>query len=253
MGLRAGDFDILSYLWEQLPKSPDPDHVTYTAADIDTLWHMGFVDVDQCPLATWRQAFATARQPDGNFRLTREDFLSLDRYRYKGEIYAPFDAELINAGQYTDEGFQELVEQSLVPSCSLSRGALAGLVDGLKAKVRQPNGLLRIEALAKREIARWLKEHPSPLRRLELLFSAMLEAQAAQLGDVGTPPAAKSPEQIARVEASTFTMLSANDPKDRKHALQGLTKAKQTPPPPEPTGGGTPLKHLRRSRRGVLS
>ncbi|MBI4236899.1 MAG: hypothetical protein HY696_00600 [Deltaproteobacteria bacterium] len=253
MGLRAGDFDILSYLWDQLPKSPDPDHVTYTAADIDTLWHMGFVDIGLCPLTTWRQAFATNRQPDGKFLLTREDFLSLDRYRYKGEIYAPFDADLINEGQYTDEGFQELVEQSLVPSCSLGRAELGGLVDGLKARIRQPNGLLRIEALAKREIARWLKKHPSPLRRLELLFSAMLEAQAEALGDVGTPPAAKSPEQIARVEASTFTMLSAHDPKDRQRALHDLTKAKDAPSPPTPTGGGTPLKQLRRSRRGVLS
>lgn len=247
MALRAADLDILSFLWERLPK-PDGVHIHYTRADVDSLWHLGIVDTTTCPLPTWRSAFTPFADPKSGYRLNRADFLSLDRYRYKGEIFAPFDARLINEGQYTDAGFDELVQLSITPSCSLSRTELTERTKNLKHRIRQPNGLFKIDALVKKEIGRWIEQFPSPTRRLELLFAAMINAHASRLASGG-----KSSGSAAESDApfSAFSWLPTDLSQTHIKALRTLEQARSPEELHVDPIGTTPLHKIRRSPKGI--
>ena len=253
--VKAGDFDVLGYLWEQMPKGPDDDHITYSIADLELLWQMGFVDTEQFSLEAWRAAFAPFKRAEGYFLLARPDFLALDRYRYKGELYAPFDATLINEGQYTDEGFQELVDQSIAPSCSLARAALHAHVLRWAATMRLPNNLLRVSKEIKITIGKLLEESPSPLRRMELLFAHLFEQRVRDLKSGKVAPTPATLEQFAHTQASTFSMLSTHEDAAKTAALKKIEKSRpaddRTHPPRDGGTPGTPLAKIRRSRRGM--
>ncbi len=244
----AAEFDILSDIWDQSPKSPDEDHITYTEDDIKILWLMGFVDTEKYSMETWIGAFAPYRQPDNNYILNRTEFVALDKYRYKGEIYALFDAMLIHEGKYTDEGLQQLVENSIIPECGLPRVEVLKRMDTIKDEQRTPDGLIKIDRAVKQRIAGWLDDNPSPLRRLEMLFEAGLKSGEIDLSAVTLP----GPNRAAQAEASTFSLLSSQPEISRKQALQKLEKTKIISPtlPDDP---GTPLHKIRRSRRGLKS
>ncbi|MBI2346828.1 MAG: hypothetical protein HYV03_08165 [Deltaproteobacteria bacterium] len=248
MPLSAEAFNVLEFVWEQLPKAPDGEHVNFSKADIEALWHYGFVDTLAVPIASWHAAFDPHRQPDGAYLLNQADFLAKERYRYRGEIHVPFDARKINEGLYTDEGLQELIDESVAPSVWAPAGTFDQFLAGLKTGTRQPDGLIRIDMAAKQRIRQFIDQYPSPLRRLELIFDAMIAQQLA--GAAGAMPAAATPDQAARVEASTFTMLPDHPIAAKGKALKGLEKARDAAPvdPAKPTA---PLKALRRSRKGV--
>lgn len=252
--VKSGDFDVMRYLWEKQPREDDQDYIIYTLDDIDVLWELGFVDAENVSLDEWRASFATYQQSDSTYKIREHDFLALDKYRYKGEIYAPFDAELINEGQYTEEGFQELVDLSIKPEIGLSAQEFAEKIDSLKQRYKEANGLISIRTAAKAEIAHWLEEYPSPLRRMEIIFMGMVESFAYEW-TADENPVARSPQQIAQVEASAFTMLSSSDSEAKSNALKALQKVKDNSPTPDDSGGsgGMKLGSLKRSRRGIKS
>lgn len=251
----AGDFDVMSYLWEEFPKAPDADHVTLSGEDVALLWHMGFVDTVRVSFDQWCQLFDDNFH-EGKYVLSRDEFFSMDQYRFTGELYAPFDAMAINEGQYTDEGFQDLVAASITPSCGLSASELGKLLDDLKGRMRQPNGLLEINPAVKREIALWLNEHPSPLRRLEITFTTLLDMNAipyeSSESPSPTPPStAVRPEHLAKIQASTFSLMSTSPEATRRAALKNLEKARLPEAPvSSPTKESVPLKSIQRNRRG---
>lgn len=252
MALTAGDFHAMEFIWTQMHKAPDAGHITLTQNDIDALWFCGFVDTGRHPLASWRAAFDGHRGPDGHYVLSETDFLSKDHYRYQGEIHVPFDALKINEGMYTDEGFQELLDDSIAPSTRAPAASFDRFFTALKQVARQPSGLLKIDLSVKRQIRQFIDQHPSPLRRLELIFDAMLREETWDFALTGDPPAAVAPEQVARVEASTFTMLPDNPMVAKGKALKALQKTRTAiGPGDDPTKPTRPLKQLRRSRKGM--
>ncbi|MBI2342990.1 MAG: hypothetical protein HYV02_01425 [Deltaproteobacteria bacterium] len=248
--MKAADIDMCEYLWGHIPKAPDSEHITYLDVDIELLWQLGFVDTTQFAMEAWQNAFAPFRTTQGTYILSKPDFMTLDHYRYQGELYAPFEPRLINEGQYTDEGFQELVDASIAPSCGWNHRTLQQQIDTLKKEIRQPGGLLTVDRTAKARIQQWLEEHPSPLRRLELLFATMLATELAL-----NPDGPATPQQLARAEASTFSMLSNTVGAEKQRALKALEKAKlpASVGPDRPEDRGPRLKAIRRSRRGIRS
>lgn len=251
MPLTTDTFNVMEFLWEQLPKHPDPEHLTLSQADLDALWEGGFVNATVYDRAAWRAAFDAHRLPDGRYLLTEADFLAKDRYRYQGEIHVPFDALKINEGYYTDEGLQELIADSIAPSVRAPDNRFAEWIGTLKETTRESNGLLRIDMAAKRRIRDWINRYPSPLRRLELTFDAMIQQQLYNAALTGALPAATTPEQVAHVEASTFTMLPDHPIEAKSRALKALQQALPQASPSQPKNPGTPLKRLTRSRKGA--
>ncbi len=258
MTLTLSDFNGMELFWDRLPKQPDEDHITLSQEELDTMWEAGIVDTKEYPIATWRAAFDVHRQADGTYLLNKEEFLSKETYRYKGEIMLPFDAMQINEGKYTDEGLNELFDASIAPSCSLSPAELRKFMDDLKTLFKEPNGLVKIGREAKIQIRDMIDQNPSPLRRLELTFDVLINNQVSQgmPADSGEFVAVSqhelSPEQIAKVQASSFSMQPSNIGEEKWRALGKIEKrSKKAEKASVHDKTSTTIKKAKRSRKGL--
>lgn len=246
------EFNVMDSIWQTSEKAED-GCLYYPLAFIDFLWDQGFVDTLAHPREEWRAAFEPFKQADGLYKITHAEFLTLDKYRYTGPIHIPFDAMRINEGKYTDEGLDQLVRDSIAPSCHLATAALQQWINDLKKEFRQPDDLILIKAPAKQKIKKLLDEAPSPLRHLEFLFDNLLsqkgiekevEAGAQKLSRVATP------EQQVTLQQSTFTTGAASFAEMQAKRLKDVTKT-STPKFEEATPGGELLKKVKRSKKGL--
>lgn len=243
----------MEFIWQSVDKEPDGS-VCYPPEMVDFLWDYGFVDTLKISKETWRQAFEPFKQKEGHYKLTRDAFLSLDKYRYDGEIRIPFDAMRINEGKYTDEGFGQLVGESVAPSCALESADLQQFVENLKKEFRQPDDLILIKAPAKLKIRKLLDDNPSPLRHLELMFDEMLKKRGiAQEIDEGLEKiaATATPEQRAKLQASAFAMGPTSLAESQSVKLKQMTQAKPAETTPPPDTSGEPLKNIKRTKKGL--
>jgi hypothetical protein len=252
MTLKLDQFDVMEYLWDTLDKAEDGLHIRYTSSDIEQLWLMGFVDTAQHSLEAWKAAFEPHRQPDGDFLISRDAFLALDRFRYRGEIRIPFDPMLINEGMYTDEGLDDLVNASIAPSCRLPREKLQEFFETLKRDFREPNRLILIARPAKERIKTLLDANPSPLRNLELLLDQMLATRGAEIGEEIDRAEIDAATMKAAMQTSSFSAQPATQTEAKAKGLQALQKSLKRPAAAEVEGTPkTELKRIRRSRKGM--
>ena len=260
MTMLLDDFNGMELLWEHLPKRPDDSHVTLTDADIEWIWQSGMVDTKKYPIEAWSRAFDAHKLPDGSYLVSKTEFLEKEIYRYKGEIMIPFDALLVNEGKYTNEGLKELFDLSVGPSCSLSNAELDKFLEGLKKRSLDPSGTIRIDKTAKLELRELIEKYPSPLRRLELMFDAIIrgvEDPGPDNIDLGTAAAKSagtgqlSQEQIARVQVSSFSASPASITEKRFEGLKELVKKKAKETEKSQAKETTPLTKVKRSRKGM--
>lgn len=236
-------FNGMQLIWDDLPKSPDENHVTLTINDIDAMWHLGIVDTGRFNLETWRRAFDSHKEAGGTYLLKEKEFLAKETYRYKGEIMVPFDAMKINEGKYTDEGLQELFNLSILPSSSLPSPELSKFLTELKNEFREADSLIKIDSRAKFKIKALLDTNPSPLRRLEILFDNLIK-EAAASGQIPTQPVA-----LAKAQSSTFSLSAISEAEIQGQKLSKLEK--KSAPKELKKEGGVELKKVKRSRKGM--
>lgn len=244
--------NVMDLIWESVDKAED-GKVRYPLAFIDFLWDHGFVDTKKYSKPVWRSAFDPFKQGEDLYCLTRDSFLSLDKYRYTGEIRIPFDAMMINEGKYTDEGFAQLVGDAVAPSCTLEPKTLQTFIEELKNEFRQPDGLLLIQIQAKMKIKKLLEEFPSPLRRFEIVFDEMFKAKetAKKVGETAQRGSiTATPEQLAQLQTSTFSQGATSVAEEQAHRLRQMTQAKAKMPENH-FEGGDPLKKIKRSKKGI--
>ncbi|MBN1282499.1 MAG: hypothetical protein JXA24_01855 [Proteobacteria bacterium] len=252
MALHLDQFDVMEYLWSTLEKSPDGRHLRYTEFDVEQLWAMGFVDTARINMQEWKAIFEPMRQADGTFLLTRDQFMSLDRWRYRGEIRIPFDAMMINEGKYTDDGLDELVEASIAPSCILPEAELRASVEKLKEEFRGPDGLILVKGPAKTRIKKLLDKYPSPLRNLEILLNHMLKTKGEEVHDAVERAEIDAVSAAAAMQASSFTAAPATRVEAKAEGLRALEKARRTEKAAEAEGKPkTELRKIRRSVKGM--
>lgn len=252
MSLELGTFDVMSYLWDTMEKTEDGNHIIYTEADVETLWQMGFVDTERFPLPAWRTAFDAYVQPDGSFLLSKDAFLSLDTYRYRGEIRVPLDAMMINEGKYTDEGLKELFSSSVAPSVDLPTDEVHRFFEQLTRDFRDERGLIIIGPEAKRRIAMLLEDYPSPLRNLEILFDRMMTGvEGEEAGTLAQEASRVDQERNLTRGTSAFHTAAANVSESSARELQKMTKAKAKTSLSDDAAPSTPLKKIRRSPKGT--
>lgn len=242
----------MEVIWASSEKEKD-GCLHYPPPLIDFLWDNGFVDTEKFNPEEWRQAFEAFKQKDGNYKISHDEFMTLDKYRYDGPIRIPFDPEKINEGKYTDEGFGQLVQSSIAPSCGLPPSELKQCIDDLKQEFRQDDDLVLIKAAAKQKIKKLLDEFPSPLRRLEIIFDRMMRSAGKQKEietlDQATQMTA-TPEQAAAIQKSTFSAGALSVAETKAKALREITQAQSKEEPPA-NGGGEELKSIKRSKKGL--
>lgn len=251
MPLELSNFNVMEHLWNTLEKTPDGQHVRYTEQDVDQLWWMGFVDTEKVSLAKWRAVFEPLRQPDGSFLLSKDDFLAMDPYRYKGEIRIPFDPMMINEGKYTNEGLDDLVYASIAPSCKLPRNELEKFMDGIKKDFRQSDGLILIKKTAKQRIKAMLDQNPSPLRNLEVLLDQMITERADAEHMIDEAEASAAAMEAAR-QASHFSATPTTKTEKKAKDLKAIEKAHKAAATIESDEKPkVELRKIRRSRKGM--
>ena len=245
-------FNSIEFIWNSLEKTEDGQKVRYYPEDAAFLWDYGFVDTGQFSKHDWLKALTPFQQPDGTFVLNHDEFLTLDRYRYQGPVKITFDPMKINEGRYTDEGFQELVDHSIAPSCGLPAMEFKTKIDDLKKEFRQGDGLILLKQPAKLKIRAWLEEFPSPTRRRELMFDDFLKDTGYfQKAEAESQKASlvASPEQQAAIQASTFSQVPTTRTEAQAKAFKAMAKSK---PKPQAKGPATTeLKKVKRSRKGL--
>ena len=251
MPFELGQFAVMEYLWSTLEKTPDGKAIRYLPIDIEMLWKMGFVDTEKFPMDQWKLVFEPYRQGDGSFLLEKDAFLALDKYRYKGEIHIPFDAMRINEGYYTDEGLHELFDASVAPSCNYDGERLKAFLDALKETFRSPDGLIRIDVEAKKQIRNLIEKNPSPLRNLEIMFDQMIaQGKGKEMGEKVELADTEMATARAAIEASSFTASPTSRSEAAAKNHERLEKAKKARAAAE-TEEGVHLRKIRRSRKGM--
>lgn len=246
MVMTLEDFNGMEILWHEIPKHPDEHHVTLTIVDVDAMWHLGIVDTKQYSLEKWRLAFDAHKQPDDTYLLSKEEFLTKESYRYRGEVMIPFDSMRINEGKYTDEGLQELFELSIIPSCSLGASEMQKFIEELGNEFREPSGLIKIDSRPKMKIRDMINNYPSPLRRLELLLDNLIK-EAITKGEL---PPDFSASQLAKIQASSFSLQPTSKALASADALRSLEKARPSGNAHIDKTAGVDLKKIKRSRKG---
>lgn len=252
MAFLLDQFDVMEHLWGTIDKTEDGKFVHYDEIDVHQLYINGFVDAEQFTLNEWMSAFEPFRQADGTFLLNKDNFLALDKYRYKGEIRIPFDAMKINEGKYTDEGLDDLINASIAPSCKLPPEKLKEFFDTLKKDFRQADGLILIKADAKTRIKTLLDNNPSPLRNLELLLDHMISERGGEMeGEIDRAELDAATMQAAKA-ASSFSEGPTTKTEAKAMGLKALTKARKGKAKGELKGKKkTELKRIKRSRKGM--
>lgn len=251
MSFTLEDFNGMELMWEQFQNRKQGSHIRLSAAEVDEMWNCGIIDTARFSIAQWRAAFDQHRQPDGSYLVTKEEFLDKEKYRYKGEIMVPFDAMLINEGKYTDEGLKELVDESIAPSCSLSISELNKFIEGLKNEFRdRETNLIKIESPAKIKIKNLILAHPSPLRRLELIFDYMLSNLEKDSTFLQTNAGDITARQLIKIQMSSFSMSALNIGEEKFKALSKIEKRAQKKEELVETKPSTELKKIKRSRKG---
>jgi hypothetical protein len=251
MSLILADSDVMENIWESMEKTADGKHVRYSDIDVEQLWHIGFVDTEAYDMQTWKAVFDPYKQPDGSFIVSRDQFMALDQYRYKGEVFIPFDPMLINEGLYTDEGLDELVWASIAPSCSFSKEDLKEFFDELKKDLRQQDGLILIRDEAKMRINSLLRLYPSPLRNLEMMIDEMITTKGQHLEGLIDVAEEKAIGREAARQFSRFSSSPTTKTEMKAMQLDKITKAKKREE--KAADDGKPkveLRRISRSRKG---
>ena len=251
MAFLLDQFDVMEHLWSTLEKTEDGKHIEYIEVDITHLWWMGFVDTENVSMDQWMEVFEPYRQADGTYLLDKDNFIALDRYRYKGEVHVPFDAMKINEGKYTDEGLDDLINASIAPSCGLPREKLNEFFATLKRDFRQPDKLILIKFDAKQRIKTLIDSNASPLRNLELILDNMIAQRGAEMdGEIDRAELDAAAMQAAK-QASSFSESPTTKSEAKAKGLEALTKARKQAVGEIEGKPKTEVKKIRRSRKGM--
>lgn len=222
-------------LWEQVakPAADGQKQITYkTDQDLLFLYANGFVDFRKFTLADWIKAFDDSKQKDGSYRVTRQQWLAKDKYRFTGAIGEPFDPQRLKEREYTEQEFSQILKLFICPSTWIPEQNIPGLLDYFKKKKKLVDGKIRIDKDVKKEFQESLDKIPSPLRILQLDVARFRRQK-------GAAPAATSGSGY---QAGTDA---------QKLAASRLAQIAKSAPAPEPEVGkeaGIPLKEIKKRR-----
>lgn len=162
-----GQKNKMEEIWEKLPKNKDGYTITYLKNDPVYLYHNGFVDTQAFTLEDWLAAFKPFDQ-DGKFVLDREQFLTLEKYRFKTGAQPSFDAMKLREGPWPDVELAYLWQTTLKHNTTVSFDVFERAVEALKKDGHvDKDGFLLVDESVKKQLKFFLDRFPSPRRKLE--------------------------------------------------------------------------------------
>jgi hypothetical protein len=137
---------------------------------LESFYHGGFIDARRFGLNQWKQACQRFAKGPGKYRFKRPDWDGLKNYFFAAEIKRPFDPGRLKDGMRPIEWTSELYEKVLRFETTMQLDAWKKIVQTqIQARFKKGNELV-YNAAFKALLAAVLKQHASPLRRLELWY-----------------------------------------------------------------------------------
>ena len=240
----------MEHIWKQVAKKEEggQEFIHYTGvAELNFLYFTGFVNTQKYTLQEWQKAFDDSRQSNGSYRVTKDQWMAKQAFRYNGPVGRPFKPlDDLQEREYNETEIVDVLKNKIVPSTSVDEKTILGYVNHYKSRGMLVNGKMKVDKSLKRDIHTLLEMYPSPLRVLQINVQKMREQQAG----VGKEKAA------AADLAATQSQFMANQRQDKVAAAQlaSILKSGQAaapgprPPTTSPVEQGLSLKDLQRSR-----
>ncbi|MBF0491374.1 MAG: hypothetical protein HQM15_01160 [Deltaproteobacteria bacterium] len=165
----------MELIWAQIPKETqlppglEGEYIRYLSTDPRYLYNTGFVDNVLHKLEDWEAAFLPFKQPDASFLLSKDNFLSLGKFRYTGFIRRPVDVMKIRDGWYDLKIWREFLVRDIIPSTTklseedLDKGTQESLKQG-----RIKEDRILVDESTRRNLKLLMDQFPSPTRMREM-------------------------------------------------------------------------------------
>ncbi len=172
----------MELIWAQIPKETklpaglEGEYIRYLSTDPRYLYNTGFVDNLLNKLEDWEAAFLPFKQDDQSFLLSKDNFLSLGKFRYTGFIRRPVDAMKVRDGWYDLNIWREFVVRDIIPSTTkLSEKELeASEAEALK-QGRIKDGRVKVDDATRRRLQFLMDQFPSPTRMREMALETAFQ------------------------------------------------------------------------------
>ncbi|MBU0506121.1 hypothetical protein KJ708_09030 [bacterium] len=160
--------DVMNSIWDGMTKNKETNTINFKQADIDYLYLNGFVDEKKYDLKTWQQAFNSFKNKKGLYELTKDEFLTLEKFRYTGPVHQFFDAMKITEGPWTQKQLEELYDKSLSQVTDVSKEIFLKYIEECKKKgYTDDKGNLIMSEGVKVGIREFVMQFPTPQQRRE--------------------------------------------------------------------------------------
>lgn len=187
---------IMQWLWDRMHQSklqPRPDQLCFEGDhDLAYLYDCGFVDTDRHSKEDWIRAFHDSRQGDGSYRLTHEQWMAKEPYRYFGPVDPPFDTGTIREGEWILDEYKKLIKEKLLPETTVSYETF--LLGFKKAQERGEivDDIIVMTAEKKKKLKESLDRYASPRRRRALSAERVRRHEELETPTEGDAKAHKS-------------------------------------------------------------
>lgn len=147
-------------IWDTMPKKKGLV-IFEGEKDLIYLYKVGFVDTQKSSLEEWKKAFSENRQPNGNYKITRESWLAKSDFKCVTAVPPPLNPYHMRPGKWTEEQVERFLKKYLIPSTTFPKKELRKIFDPLKREI--PNETYyEINKNFMVMLAQILKIHPSP-------------------------------------------------------------------------------------------
>ena len=249
MALYLNDPEFIEGVWESAPKTND-NRIQYDLAAVKHLWGSGFVDTERISLKEWLKIMSQFKSDDDNYFLDHDQFISLDKYRYSGEVKIPFDPYKLNDGKYDENSIEQLFEHTILPNTILTEDELSEFKTNFKQKFASDDNLIIINKSAKDLLNDLLEVYPSPVRNLEVMMDNFFQSAEDYLESEGIDVK----KIIHASQQSMFTQSPTSSVEKKARALKDLMKTKpkqEEKSSKKDKDKGVDLAKIKRSKRGM--
>lgn len=183
--------ELLEYTWGRM-EALEEDERLADAKLLDEFYNNGFIDGRRFGLPHWKQAYQKFAR-GSQFHFKRADWDSLKNYFFAAEIKKPFQPKNLRDGPRPLEWTSELYQKVFHFETTLTLEAWKKLVQTqILTRFKKGNELI-YNAAFKALLEGILKQHASPMRRLELWYH--FEKDKAEAAPAPIPGAKAAPEE----------------------------------------------------------
>jgi len=192
--------ELLDYVWNRLESGEEKDVRGATDSLLENIYQSGFIDARRFTVAQWKNACYKFSKGKGVYRFKRSDLDSLQNYIFQAQVKRHFDPSRLKDGTRPLDWTTELYQKVLRFETNLNQESWKKIVQSQILPKCKNGEILIYNQYLKGLLEAVLKQHASPLRRLELWYHFEREKEAklapGQSGEALPDPVKAAPVVI---------------------------------------------------------